>query len=248
VKLLVLVLACLLSQTIAAAAEVERVKGEGTLVRGLVKAALKEGAGLLDGDEVHVGAASEVLVRISDKVAFLLRSGSSMTVSSASDELGIALRLISGALRYASGKGLAGKFRTSTPHASMGVRGTDFDVLVLNDAQPGGLAAGTYVTVRHGAVDVMDLVTGATAAVTQDESVYAHVPAQGRDPTVAQAEPPVRGEQRRQAGSSRALTRPPARLAGTGLVARQEVSAALWRIDLLPAPRGEFDELLDGLR
>lgn len=243
-KLLLLVIACLLSAA-TTAAEVERVKGEGTLVRGLVKAALKEGADLRDGDEVHVGIASEVLVRINDKVAFLLRSGSSMTVSNASDDLGVALRLISGALRYVSGRGFAGKFRTSTPHASMGVRGTDFDVLVLTEPEPGGLAAGTYVTVRHGAVDVTDLVTGTTAIVAQDQSVYAHAPTPGRDPTVARAEaPPFRG----QTGPSRALTRPPARVPATGLVPREEVSAALWRIDLLPTARGEFDVFLDRLR
>lgn len=247
-KLLVLVLAWLISPAITAA-EVERVKGEGTLVRGLVKAALKEGADLRNGDEVQVGNASEVLVRISAKVAFLLRSGSSMTVSDTSDDLGVTLRLISGALRYVSGGGMFGKFRTSTPHASMGVRGTDFDVLVLNEADPGGLAAGTYVTVRHGAVDVTDIVTGTTAVVMQDQSIYAHAPTQGRDSTVARAEaPPFRLEPRGQTGPSRALTRPPARLSGTGLVPREEVSPALWRIDLLPTARGEFDEFLDRLR
>lgn len=234
---LALLCTCWLSTGVLAA-EVERLKGEGTLVRSLVRSPLAQGLELRNGDEVSIGAASEALVRITDKVAFVLRANSSITVSDVSDDAGLALRLFVGALRYVSGSGSPRKFRVNTQHVGAGVRGTDFDIVVVPPAAADGSQAGTYITVRHGMVDVVDVASGATAVVREAQSVYARAPGQ-EAPVVAQVRP--------RESRSRALTRPPVR-GPAPVVPLEQVSGTLWRIDAFATQRGELDEVLDALR
>jgi hypothetical protein len=221
------------------AAELERLSGTGTLIRSFVSSALEQGIPLRNEDEIRVDPASEALVRISEKVAFVIRAGSSMMVTDVSEEAGPAMRLLRGAIRYVSGLTGPTRFRIVSPHVSAGVRGTDFEILVFDTPVPGGRPAGTYITVRHGAVDVTDSVSGGVATVTEAQSVYARAPGQDPAGVVAQASP---AEGRR----SRALTRPGVQ--PPGMVSLGRVSDGMWRVEPFTVERGDFDDLLDRLR
>lgn len=236
-KLGMFLVACFASWSVAAA-EVERLSGEGTLVRAFVSGPLAQGTELRNQDEIRVGAGSEALIRLSEKVAFVLRAGSSMVVADVSNESGFTTQLVRGAIRYVSGLTGASKFRIVTPHASAGVRGTDFDILVFDAPVPGGRPAGTYLTVRHGAVDVTDTLSGGVATVTAAQSVYARAP--GQDAGVVAQASPTDGRR------SRAMTRPDVRPPGVASIGR--VSEGLWRVEPFTVERGDFDDLLDRLR
>lgn len=225
------------------AAEVERLSGQGTLVRALVSRPLSERLELQNDDEISIGT-GEALIRLDDKVAFVLRAGSSMVVSDVSDQAGFVTQLVRGAIRYVSGR-TGSKFRVNTQHVSAGVRGTDFEITVISD----GIRAGTYVSVSHGEVELRDQGTNRVITASQSQTVYARA-RQDSTPVAVAASPAVpaasaferRGPPRIKPGGDEQLPRPPPGITG------RFVFDSFWRIDPLASPRGEFDALLDGLR
>ena len=247
------VLSLLLFSTLwmsCSAAEVERLSGQGTLVRRFVSTPLTVNLELKNGDEIILGAASEALVRISQKVAFVLRARSSVTLSDVNDETGFTAKLWTGALRYASALAGQDKFRVTTPHTSVGMRGTDFDILVLSSPIVGGLPPGTYVTVNSGAVEVTDISTADLALVTNAQAVYAQGPSQDMNEADQQTQvtpmPAPTLTDTDQISSARSLTlstaRPP------GILSLGQLSKSVWRIEPLSVQRGEFDDLLNIMR
>lgn len=150
------------SQTLARelAGVVEQVKGNAFISSGSGKKELKVAGKVKQGDEITTDADAEALVRMTDGTVLAIRPNSQLQLSqytfSTDDKTGkddnFLVKLVKGGLRTLSGK--IGKrnpaqFKVNTPTATIGIRGTDFEVAVL-DKQQGEAQAGTYNKVFDG--------------------------------------------------------------------------------------------------
>lgn len=159
------------------------VAGKAELVSGIVfvrnpKQAprpLAVGDLVMEGDTIETGAASEAHVRLDDNGALAIRPNTRLMVvkfrAEGGDNDGMILSLVKGAVRGVSG--WIGKFnrpsyRLKTPNSTIGVRGTDFEVIVVPKGTK-GRKAGTYSKVFSGQIfletarGVIDIVPGAAA-------------------------------------------------------------------------------------
>jgi hypothetical protein len=72
---------------------------------------------------------------------------------------GFAMSLLKGGMRSVTGligkRGNRDAYRVGTSTATIGIRGTDFVLIVIPQGGQAGLAAGTYITVAQGAVGVI---------------------------------------------------------------------------------------------
>ena len=111
------------------------------------------------GDHITVGSNGWVTLRFSDGGSFTLRGGSDFTVdryqySTAKTEKndGLLVTLFKGSMRAISGlvsKKNRKNYAIRTPTATVGVRGTDHDVMVVTEAGE-GVEPGTYDRVNDG--------------------------------------------------------------------------------------------------
>ena len=138
----------------------------GTVVRSVGTVSIKTGDGVShgaaindtvsEGDIVITATDSEALIRFKDNSAMTLRPGTQVAIVSfkhkdAADDSFVAT-LFQGALRSVTG--LIGKTRPNnvrlkTSTATIGIRGTDFEVAILAEDGPAG-RAGTYDYVYAG--------------------------------------------------------------------------------------------------
>lgn len=154
----------LLAQSPAFALElagaVEQVKGKASILSGGSKQTLKVASQVQPGDEITTGADAEVLIRMSDGTVLAVRPNSQLLLSEYNFKLddnsgkqdNFLVKLLKGGLRTLSGK--IGKrnpaqFKVNTPTATIGIRGTDFEVAVVEKSQ-GEVQAGTYNKVFDG--------------------------------------------------------------------------------------------------
>lgn len=164
----------------AQAASIRALQGEVRLERMGGGYAPQVGSKINEGDTLVTGVDGEVAIRLDDGSMLLVRAGSSLTLTGYPPRkkgvvLKVALRLNSGALRFSSKISAAPKRREAeflTPNATVGLRGTDFDLVYRPAAGPDG-AAGTYVAVRRGGVALAERETGQTVEVAADEAAYA---------------------------------------------------------------------------
>ena len=166
----------------SSAATVQRITGTMKVKREGKDVALQPGARLRVGDVATTEAGSSALVRLDDGAQLLLRESSTvevekLQVSGDTATWAEAFRLASGALRYVSGalgkaRPQAVQFVTST--ATIGLRGTDVDLVFVADAVD-GKASGTYVKVNQGAVGVA-AGDGSRVDVAKDEQAFASAP------------------------------------------------------------------------
>lgn len=142
------------------AGAVEQVKGNAFLNASGNKKAIKVASKVHQGDEITTEADAEVLLRLTDGTVLAVRPNSQMKLSqytfSVDDKAGkddnFLVDLVKGGMRTLSGK--IGKrkpaqFKVNTPTATIGIRGTDFEVAVLDKPQ-GEAQAGTYNKVFDG--------------------------------------------------------------------------------------------------
>lgn len=111
------------------------------------------------GDHITVGSNGWVTLRFSDGGSFTLRSGSDFTVdryqystAKTAKNDGLLVTLFKGSMRAISGlvsKKNRKNYAIRTPTATVGVRGTDHDVMVVTEAGD-GMEAGTYDRVNDG--------------------------------------------------------------------------------------------------
>jgi hypothetical protein len=167
----------------AQAASIRALQGEVRLERLGGGYAPQVGTRVNEGDTILTGNDGEALIRLDDGSQVLVRAGSALTLAGYPPRkqgvvLKAALRLNSGALRFSSKLSAAQKRREAeflTPNATVGLRGTDFDLAYRPAAGPDG-AAGTYVSVRRGGVALAERETGQTVEVAADEVAYAGEP------------------------------------------------------------------------
>jgi hypothetical protein len=111
------------------------------------------------GDTLRTEADERVRIRFVDGALLELRAASRFTVKryGRSPDEAVVLRLSTGALRTLTGEiggGSEGRYRMETPVASIGVRGTDYELgLCVRDCGA-GQESGLYVRVGDGAIVV----------------------------------------------------------------------------------------------
>ena len=167
----------------SSAATVQRVTGTLLVKRAGAEIALQPGARLKEGDVAMTGPGGNALVRLDDGAKLLVREGTQLELGKLQSRGDAGswtqgFKLLEGAVRYitgALGHTRPQAVRVSTYSATIGIRGTDFDVVVLLEAERGSLA-GTYVKVNRGAVTLAGL-DGSRADVNLDEQGYAGPPA-----------------------------------------------------------------------
>jgi hypothetical protein len=205
----------LLAPLAVQAASLRAVQGDVRLERMGGGYTVQVGARIAEGDTIVTGDSGEAVIRLDDGALVLVRPGSTLTLAaypprSTGRVLKAALRLNTGALRYSSKLTGVQKRRDAefrTPNATVGLRGTDFDLVYRPEAGAMG-AAGTYVAVRRGGVALVEAETQQAVEVAADESAYAGEP-----------EFPVRGVAR-QRPEARKLATAPAGLRQAGRLDR----------------------------
>ena len=175
--------------TDANAATLQAVRGSVSVVRAGVLLPAVNGMRLLAGDELRSAVdsndAGEALVRFDDGGFLAIRTGAAMQIKRLPPQdalseagtavLNAAVYLIRGGMRFVTSK-VARKYTTAfeTPTATIGIRGTDLEILIsdlaLLDNNPG-----TYLKVNSGAATIT-APNGAVVEVLPGEVAYGGEP------------------------------------------------------------------------
>jgi OmpA-OmpF porin, OOP family len=187
---------------VATAGTVMQVRGEVTVIRAGGSVKLAEGDNIREGDTISTPVGASVLLQLSDDAKLLVRAGTTVRLTQIVNDGPVEKRsqfieLTLGALRYVTGA--LGKLqpqavRFKTPTASVGIRGTDIDIvytITTRSLQP----AGTYVRVNTGAVD-LNGSDGSVVALNVNEQATAapegpRLRGGGRGPAAKKLEQPV---------------------------------------------------------
>lgn len=160
------------------------------------------GAKVAGGDTVVTGAGAYARLEMTDGGEIVLRPDSLLKIESYNfvaakpQEDNFVFRMLKGGLRTVTGlvgkRGAPDAYQLKTPTATIGIRGTQFDVRVCV-ANCGTLPDGTYLAVRFGAVHTANDFGSLNVAAGQ----VAHIPSQRppamlpRDPGVGFTPPPT---------------------------------------------------------
>lgn len=147
-------------QAAEVAGVVERLQGDAQIINSSGSKNVTLKGEVFEGDKILTNNNSEMLVRMSDGSVFSIRPNSNMEVThyhfeiddKSSANSNILIKLIKGGFRTvtgAIGKRNPLKVRINTPTATIGVRGTDFELAVL-DENKAEAKAGTYDKVFEG--------------------------------------------------------------------------------------------------
>jgi hypothetical protein len=140
------------------AGTIERLQGSANVVGSSGQKALVTSAEVFQGDQINTSADAELLLRMTDGTVIAMRPNSNLIVSeyhfdkNDSNNDNIFVRLLKGGLRTvtgAIGKKNPQKVRFSTPTATIGIRGTDFEIAVIDENKKEA-EAGTYNKVFQG--------------------------------------------------------------------------------------------------
>lgn len=158
---------------------VEQVRGQVQVRRGPSNVVVEQGTRVREGDVLTTGAGSAAMLRLDDGAKLLMRAESVLRIAKlrlSGDTSGWsqAFNLAVGAFRYVTGA-LGGNrpdaVAISTSYATVGIRGTDID-LVHAEKDVGGNEAGTYVKVNQGAVAIGG-ADGSQVKLAKDEQAFA---------------------------------------------------------------------------
>jgi hypothetical protein len=138
---------------------IERMQGDAQIFSSGNQKALAVKTEVFQGDKITTGNDTELLLRMTDGAVLAVRPNTDLTVTeyhfnhkdSSSDN--VLVKLLKGGFRAVTGvigKKNPQKVKFNTPTATIGVRGTDFEVAVLEDNKKGA-EAGTYNKVFQGA-------------------------------------------------------------------------------------------------
>jgi outer membrane protein OmpA-like peptidoglycan-associated protein len=161
------------------AGTVEQVKGELQVRRGRSNVVLQSGARVREGDVLTTAENGSALLRFDDGANLLIRASTVLRVvrlklTGDPSAWSQAFDLVAGAFRYVTGA-LGGNrpdaIAFSTVTATVGIRGTDLDMVFAKEGE-GAEESGTYVKVNRGAV-ALGGVDGSVVALAKDEQAYA---------------------------------------------------------------------------
>lgn len=188
------------------------------------------GAKVLTGDTVFTGPAGFARLEMTDGGEMVLRPDSQLRLDAyafAKDKPesdNVVFRLLKGGLRTVTGliskRGNTDAYKFTTSTATIGIRGTQYDVRVC-EANCGALGDGTYLAVRYGLVQSSNEFGALQVAAGQ----FAHM-AQGRAPALLPRDPgigftppasiPRLDEKKKAAAAAAAATSGGSTAAGTG--------------------------------
>ncbi len=158
---------------------VEQVRGQVQVRRGPSNVVVEQGTRVREGDVLTTGTGSAAMLRLDDGAKLLMRAESVLRIAKLklggdTSTWSQAFELAVGAFRYVTGA-LGGNrpdaVAISTSFATVGIRGTDID-LVHAEKDAGGLEAGTYVKVNQGAVAIGGS-DGSQVKLAKDEQAFA---------------------------------------------------------------------------
>lgn len=156
---------------------VQHVKGALDIKKGTTGSRAEVGARVQEGDVLSTGPEASALVQLDDGTNLLLRPDSSVKLAKlklSGEGVGQIVQVITGACRYVTGS--LGRTRpetvaVATPTATVGIRGTDLEVVYRES----GTGPGTYVRVNDGGVTVGGL-DGTRVDLAKGEKAYAGRP------------------------------------------------------------------------
>jgi hypothetical protein len=165
------------------------------------------------GDQIKTGGSGEAQIVFADNTRLVVGPNSSIVIDKYVYNAGgsgaqVSMQLARGAFRFISGSGSKQNFRITTPSATLGIRGTAFDVGV-------GGRIGTGVAVFDGSVRVCSRRTGECAIVNRGCNIAVVSPDGGIGAPRGQADKaamiraafPLIGRQNRYRGEFRVSTR-----------------------------------------
>ncbi|MBL0124107.1 MAG: OmpA family protein [Betaproteobacteria bacterium] len=161
------------------AGAVQRLQGEVSVTRANKSIAIGSGDALREGDTISTAAGATVVVQLDDGAKLLVRPGTKVILTrvenaGAFDKLNHSIELVIGAIRYVTG--LVGKSRPDavrfkTPVATIGIRGTDFDIVHAPEANS-ARELGTYVRVNTGGIELAGS-DGSKVSLAMNEQAFA---------------------------------------------------------------------------
>lgn len=160
----------------AQAATFRAVQGQVTVLRDGETLLAKPGMRVNQGDEIASDEQAEALLNFEDGARLAVRASTTVQLSSLKLSGPVSsrqktVRIVRGSLRYISGKATVRRkvaFETST--ATIGIRGTDIEISVSEEAVQDN-NPGTYLKVNTGAA-VLTAPDGAAVDVTPGEVAY----------------------------------------------------------------------------
>jgi hypothetical protein len=173
------IVGCFFSQPLFAeeAGDVVRAAGEVVVLKssgGSEK--LEKGSSVSVGDTVKTGANGQALIQMKDKSRLIIRKSSEVKIAAfeykKKDTDKAETSLISGALRAVSGniaKKNPASVKYSAGTATIGIRGTDIDVAIIQDGEQD--RAGIYNYVRKGSTQ-MALASGESTLVEEETAGF----------------------------------------------------------------------------
>lgn len=156
------------------------INGTVTIQRGDKTFQARQGTRLRQGDEIVTAPGADALVRFDDGSRMAVREGSALQLQKLllrgfTEQREKVLSLLQGGLRYISGRNThKQKFALQTATATIGIRGTDIEILVSEDAI-GNDPNGTYLKVNTG-VATMQAVDGTQVDVDAGQVAFGGEP------------------------------------------------------------------------
>lgn len=132
---------------------------------------------LIEGDALSSEQGAEALIKFVDGSVLILRQNSNLSITefqfNQKPEDSVVTRLVKGSLRYVTG--LLGKLQPnnvhfSSPNSTIGIRGTDFELSVIEDGQE--TRSGEYNYVYDGGTN-MQIATGEAVDVGAEQAGFA---------------------------------------------------------------------------
>jgi hypothetical protein len=136
---------------------------------------VREGDAVREGDLIITLANSETLIKLRDETTLSIRQLSQLRLVEYRFERtpadGFVANLLKGSLRKVSGliaRAQPRNVRLTTPTATIGIRGTDYEVIIVEEETP-QTRAGTYDYVNDGET-FLQIASGETLNVSRDET------------------------------------------------------------------------------
>ncbi len=166
------------TQTLSAGV-VRQLQGAVSLTHANKTTAMGPGEVLREGDTISTATGASVLVQLEDGAKLLVRPGTTVSLnrivnSGPLDRLSHSIALALGAIRYVTGsvgKSRPQAVRFTTPNATIGIRGTDIEI-VHTPKRRSAQESGTYVRVNSGAIE-LDGNDGSKVSLTMNEQAFA---------------------------------------------------------------------------
>lgn len=158
---------------------VEQVRGQVQVRRGPSNVVVEQGTRVREGDVLTTGLGSAAMLRLDDGAKLLMRADSVLKIATLrlggdTSTWAQAFSLATGAFRYVTGA-LGGNrpeaVAISTSYATVGIRGTDIDLVQEEKGTPDN-EPGTYVKVNQGAVAI-GATDGSQLKLAKGEQAFA---------------------------------------------------------------------------